>query len=113
MSETPENSEESTVATNLIVSLHNKQKQRKRKSAKTSGLISAENANYNPNRTRIIGGDSDDFEQNVPPAIILEKKNDQISKILVKCPCGRHAELICEYEDEEDSEANQLPPDAQ
>ena len=51
-------------------------------------------------KIQIVGGDSDDF-QHEPPAIIIEKIGEQISKIIVKCPCGRHSELICEYEDEE------------
>jgi hypothetical protein len=50
-------------------------------------------------KTQIIGGDSDDIGQDSPPAIIIEKENDQISKIIVKCPCGRHAELVCQYEE--------------
>ena len=50
-------------------------------------------------KTQVIGGDSDDVGQDSPPAIIIEKENDQISKIIVKCPCGRHAELICQYEE--------------
>ena len=50
-------------------------------------------------RTQVIGGDSDDIGQDSPPAIIIEKENDQISKIIVKCPCGRHAELVCQYEE--------------
>lgn len=50
-------------------------------------------------KIQIIGGDSDDIGQDSPPAIIIEKENDQISKIIVKCPCGRHAELVCQYEE--------------
>ncbi len=52
-------------------------------------------------KIQIVGGDSDDF-QHEPPAIIIEKVGDQISKIIVKCPCGRHSELVCEYEEEEE-----------
>ena len=49
-------------------------------------------------KTRVIGGDTNDFNQKSPPAIIIDKINDQISRIVVKCPCGRHAELRCEYD---------------
>ncbi len=49
-------------------------------------------------KVRVIGGDTNDFNQKSPPSIIIDKVNDQISKIVVKCPCGRHAELRCEYE---------------
>lgn len=55
-------------------------------------------------KVQIIGGDSDMTDQVAPPAIIIEKENDRISKILVKCPCGRHAELICEYNEDENQE---------
>ncbi len=46
----------------------------------------------------IIGGENPEDCEQIPPTIILEKKNEQISKISVNCPCGRHAELTCEYE---------------
>lgn len=50
-------------------------------------------------KTRLIGGDCQ--EDNLqPPSIILEREGEQITKIIVKCTCGRHAELVCE--DEED-----------
>lgn len=52
-----------------------------------------------PKKVQIIGGDSEDVQES-PPAIIIEKEGDKISKIIVKCPCGRHSELICEYEEE-------------
>ncbi len=54
-------------------------------------------------KTQIVGGDSDDTEQ-TPPTIVIEKDGDRIAKIIVKCPCGRHSELVCEYDDEEDME---------
>jgi len=48
---------------------------------------------------KIIGGDTEQDVSLTPPTIIIEKTtDDQISKIVVTCPCGRHAELICEYE---------------
>ncbi len=55
----------------------------------------------NPQKVQVVGGDSDDFEQDNPPAIVIEKEGDKISKIIVRCPCGRHAELVCEYKEEE------------
>ncbi len=54
-------------------------------------------------KTQIVGGDSDDTEQ-TPPTIVIEKDGDRISKIIVKCPCGRHSELVCEYDDDVESE---------
>jgi hypothetical protein len=64
-------------------------------------VISAKQAeSLKTGKVQIIGGDSDDVEQDSPPAIIIEKENDRISKIIVKCPCGRHAELVCEYNEE-------------
>ena len=48
---------------------------------------------------KVIGGDSEEVLTHAPPTIIVEKnEHDQISKIIVKCPCGRHAELVCEYD---------------
>jgi len=55
-------------------------------------------------KIQIIGGDSDMTDQVAPPSIIIEKDNDRIAKILVKCPCGRHAELLCEYNEDENQE---------
>lgn len=52
-------------------------------------------------KTQIVGGDSDDVQQ-APPTIVIEKDGDRISRIIVKCPCGRHSELLCEYDDSED-----------
>lgn len=64
-----------------------------------SSLIRAADAAFDPARVRVVGGDSDEMAEVDPPAIIIEKNGDQIVKILVKCPCGRHAELVCEYEE--------------
>ncbi len=63
-------------------------------------IIPAKNVNYTPDKVQVIGGDGG-MKEHEPPAIIIEKKNGQISKIIVKCPCGRTSELICEYTDEE------------
>lgn len=50
--------------------------------------------------THVVGGDSLDIGgAEGAPAIIIEKDGDRISKITVKCPCGRHSELVCEYEE--------------
>jgi hypothetical protein len=54
-------------------------------------------------KTQIVGGDSDDVQQ-APPTIVIEKDGDRISRIIVKCPCGRHSELLCEYDDSEDED---------
>lgn len=106
--------ETDVATTNLILGLASRQKGRVKSSAiKLSTVIPAAKVNLNPEKVRIIGGDSDDFEQNVPPAIILEKSHDQISKIIVKCPCGRHAELICQYEDEEETPDLAQPVDTE
>ena len=63
-----------------------------------SKIIPAAEVESLQGKVRIIGGDTSDFNQKTPPSIIIDKVNDQISKIVVKCPCGRHAELRCEYE---------------
>ena len=60
-----------------------------------------------PTKIRLIGGDCHD-DNSQPPTIILEREGDTITKILVKCTCGRHAELVCAEDDEEET-PNQLP----
>lgn len=68
--------------------------------SKTTDVLKASDINYDPNKKQIVGGDSTDFEHDRHPAIIIEKNGEQMSKIIVRCPCGRHSELVCEYEDE-------------
>jgi hypothetical protein len=70
----------------------------------TSKIIRASQLSEGSSKKQIIGGDADLTDQDTPPAIVIEKENDKISKILVKCPCGRHAELICEYNEETNQE---------
>ena len=49
---------------------------------------------------QIVGGDSPELAGAADaPAIIIEKDGDRIGKIIVRCPCGRHSELLCEYEE--------------
>ncbi len=50
-----------------------------------------------------IGGNCKD-DNSQPPSIILERDGDKITRIIVKCCCGRHAELECEEEENENSE---------
>ena len=54
-------------------------------------------------RVMTIGGDNKEDTSN-PPSIILERDGERISRIIVKCTCGRHAELICENEEEDASD---------
>jgi len=50
--------------------------------------------------THVVGGDCEALGgAEGSPSIIIEKEGDKISKIIVRCPCGRHAELLCEYEE--------------
>ncbi len=50
--------------------------------------------------TNIVGGDCQDLGgAEGSPSIIIEKDGDKITKIIVRCPCGRHSELLCEYEE--------------
>lgn len=67
---------------------------------KLSKIIKASQVDINENKVCIIGGEGDLSEQDAAPAIVIEKDGDRISKITVTCPCGRHSELVCEYEDE-------------
>jgi len=68
---------------------------------KSKRIIKREVAEALLDKIVIVGGDSDE-DIGVPPAIIVEKSGETITRIMVKCPCGRHAELICEYEEDED-----------
>ena len=52
-------------------------------------------------RVMTIGGDCQD-DNGQPPSIIIEREGDIITKIIVKCACGRHAELSCEDEENEE-----------
>jgi len=54
-------------------------------------------------RVKVVGGDSDDVKT-TPPTIIIEKENDRIARIIVKCPCGRHSDLVCEYVDNDEDD---------
>ncbi|MCH2204319.1 MAG: hypothetical protein MK132_00390 [Lentisphaerales bacterium] len=55
--------------------------------------------NKQDKKIRLIGGDCQ--EDNLqPPSIILEREGERITKIIVKCTCGRHAELVCEEEED-------------
>lgn len=58
-------------------------------------------------KIQIVGGDSEDVHD-IPPTIVIEKDGDRISRIIVKCPCGRHSELACEYDDEENDDSGTL-----
>lgn len=49
--------------------------------------------------TCIVGGDSPEGSGAEVPTIMIEKDAaGNIARIIVHCPCGRHAELICGYE---------------
>lgn len=37
------------------------------------------------------------------PTIIIDKENGRITKIKVMCSCGRHAQLECEYPNDEEN----------
>jgi len=50
-----------------------------------------------------IGGNCQD-DNSQPPSIILERDGDRITRIIVKCTCGRHAELECEEDENENTE---------
>ncbi|NQZ56089.1 MAG: hypothetical protein HRT88_01275 [Lentisphaeraceae bacterium] len=54
-------------------------------------------------RIMTIGGDCQD-DNSQPPSIIIEREGDIITKIIVKCTCGRHAELSCEEEENEEQQ---------
>ena len=47
----------------------------------------------------VVGGDVQSQQQSAPQ-IIVDKKGGRVHKITVLCSCGKHAELICEYDEE-------------
>ena len=57
-------------------------------------------------RIMTIGGDCKE-DNSKPPSIILEREGERICRIIVKCTCGRHAELICEEEEKEEGNSNE------
>lgn len=77
---------------------------------KQSHIIRAEEATKptESRRVQVVGGDSDEVAA-TPPTIIIEKENDRIARIIVKCPCGRHSELLCEYEEPTETPDQETP----
>ncbi len=72
--------------------------------SRNNQIIRAEELSVRPSsKVQVVGGDSDDVHA-TPPTIIIERDGDRISKVIVKCPCGRHSELLCEYSDEDEQE---------
>ncbi len=53
---------------------------------------------------RVIGGDSLKNDDCAPPTIIIEKDTatGELRRILVRCPCGRESELLCEYDEDQE-----------
>ena len=50
-------------------------------------------------RTCLVGGEAAGAVGDEVPTIMIEKDADgNITRIVVRCPCGRTAELICAYE---------------
>ena len=72
-------------------------------SVKTRPILKAKDITLSSNRVFLAGctphaGQESDQD---PPTVILEKgPDDRIRKITVQCPCGRHAELICMFDEE-------------
>ncbi len=90
----------------LITRAKQKSKLFKRE-APMSRIIKAEQVVVDDEKICIIGGEGGLEEQDAAPAIVIEKKGDRISRIIVTCPCGRYSELVCEYDDED--EGNDVP----
>lgn len=64
-------------------------------------IIKASEFERDDDHVQIVGGDGEDLcGAEGTPAIIIERQGDVISKIIVRCPCGRHSELVCEYQNE-------------
>jgi hypothetical protein len=64
-------------------------------------VIKAHRTRPAANRVLIPAGSWHGHDGDPAPTVILEKTADnRIRKITVRCACGRHAELACEYDDE-------------
>ena len=63
-------------------------------------MIKAGTSNAETLSVKVVGGDDTAVDMNSIPTIIIEKDGEEIAKIIVQCPCGRHAELTCKYDDE-------------
>ena len=50
--------------------------------------------------TIVVGGDVQAQKQSAAPQIVVDKKGGRVHKITVLCSCGKHAELICEYDEQ-------------
>jgi len=62
-------------------------------------IIPASQVHIEPGKVRLIGGDPDDPTAHEAPAITIEQQDGKILRILVQCPCGRHAELACDHDE--------------
>jgi len=94
----PKTPEVISVATGDVVGGRKKGKRLNPKPVYKSKVIKAAHAVLPEGKVRVVGGDTDNFKLD-PPSIVIEKDKDKISKIVVRCPCGRHAELRCEYDE--------------
>lgn len=97
---TPEVSSCRDLQVNRIISNDRKRFRQRRKSPKTNRVIHGDTVPRNGRKVRVVGGDSGEMrETGMPPSIQVDKLEDgRISRIIVKCQCGRHAELLCSYE---------------
>jgi len=76
-----------------------KKKESGRKTFKSSRIISVEDVQKQRDKIYcIVGGENTEEEDENPPTITLKKSKDgAITKITVKCSCGKYAELDCTY----------------
>ena len=76
---------------------------------KTRPVLKAEKISMSSNRVLLAGCSTHAGHESMhePPTIILEKgTDDRIQKITVQCPCGRHAMLVCTYDQNQADEEN-------
>lgn len=73
--------------------------------SKTSRVLKKDEITYDPDKKITIGGITTHSADDRRPAILIEKDHAQISKIIVKCPCGRCSEIVCEYDELVENEA--------
>ena len=84
-----------------LVGKEQKQLNNYRRIRRFSRVIKSKDVNIDPEKKFFLSQNDDGVKQDLSPAIIIEKNEDRIYRIVVNCPCGRHAAVVCEYDDED------------
>lgn len=90
----------SSIPVEQVINIRPQTEKIRRNKLRFNKILKAHIVGDQPLNTCLIGGDTEDTVAHNPPSIILEKNAaGEIARIVVKCSCGQHAELACQYED--------------